>query len=343
MQHKVAAATAILRSYDVLTAHLESMSADPTHDQAKAKGYLTKMTTFKFVVHLVFIVDLLLPLSKLSVAWQKDATEIPHMLAAEREMKSALARLRAADDDETALSKLVKMGASGTASYKGVSLTRVEQGTSFFTSRRIGYVDKVADCCKERFCLDDSSNTFNAASKLDTNMWPDEHEQLHAYGNEKISFAADHFATILECDKDELLQEWRDLKQFISTNLKGHQPSSIWAKVHAHYSERYQSIARLMNILRVIPFSNVWVERCFSTMRKIKTDWRASLHTSTLDCLIRIKKMVPPVDVFVPTKAVDVFFGRKPRRTDVQPYGPRQRQHDNDDGSDHVPKSARVE
>ena len=56
------------------------------------------------------------------------------MLAAERAMKSALARLRAAEDDETALSTLVKMGESGTASYKGVSLTRVEQGTSFFTS-----------------------------------------------------------------------------------------------------------------------------------------------------------------------------------------------------------------
>ena len=110
------------------------MSADPTHDQAKAKGYLTKMTTFKFVVHLVFIVDLLLPLSKLSLAWQKDATEIPHMLAAERAMKSALARLRAAEEDEKALSKLVKMGASGTASYKGVSLTRVEQGTFLHAS-----------------------------------------------------------------------------------------------------------------------------------------------------------------------------------------------------------------
>ena len=125
----------ILRSYDMHTAHVESMSADPTHDQAKAKGYLTKMTTFKFVVHLVFIVDLLLPLSKLSLAWQKDATEIPHMLAAELAMKAALARLRVAEDDETALSKLVEMGTPGTASYKGVSLTRVEQGTSFFTSR----------------------------------------------------------------------------------------------------------------------------------------------------------------------------------------------------------------
>ena len=155
--------------------------------------------------------------------------------------------------------------------------------------------------------------------------------------------AADHFATILACDKDELLEGWREMKQFVSANLKGQQPSGIWAKIHAHYSERYQGISRLINILHVMLFSNALVERCLSTMRKIKTDWRASLHTSTLDCLIRIKKMGPSVDVFVPTKVVDVFFGRKPRRTDVQPYGPRQRQHDDGDGSNHVPKSAQVE
>ena len=49
VQHKVAAATAILMSYDVLTAHLESMSADPTYDQAKAKGTFSKVNTFNFV------------------------------------------------------------------------------------------------------------------------------------------------------------------------------------------------------------------------------------------------------------------------------------------------------
>ena len=74
--------------------------------------------------------------------------------------------------------------------------------------------------------------------------------------------------------------------------------SNIWAKLHVHYTERYPNISRLVNILRVMPYSNALAERCFSTMKKIKTDWRASLETSTLDKLIRIKKMDPDVDVF---------------------------------------------
>ena len=129
MQHNVAAATAILRSYDVLITHLESMSADPTHGQAKSKGHLnTKMTTFKFVVHLVFNVDLLRTTTVEAVSCLVEGCnrDPPHARCRTCHEVGSLARLRAAEDEETALSKLVKMGASGTASYKGVSLTRVE-------------------------------------------------------------------------------------------------------------------------------------------------------------------------------------------------------------------------
>ena len=172
VQHKLEAARAILRSYDVLAAHLESMSADHAHDQAKAKGLLAKLTSFKFVVHLVFIIDLLKPLSKLSLAWQKDASEIPQMLVAERAMKAALLTLQdeEAHDQVTTLSTLVRMGATGEATYKGVALTRVEQGATFFNGRRVNYVRKVADCCEHRFCFDEATSVFNVASVLDTNM-----------------------------------------------------------------------------------------------------------------------------------------------------------------------------
>ena len=51
-------------------------------------------------------------------------------------------------------------------------------------------------------------------------------------------------------------------------------------------------------------------------------DRQASItgETSTLDMLIRIKKMGPDVDVFTSTNAVNVFFAKKLRHPDVQPY-----------------------
>ena len=86
IQHKLQATKALLHSYKVIVMHLEAVAADKTSDQEKAKGLIQKITTFKFVIHLLFFRDLLTPISRLSLAWQKDAVEIPQMLAAEKTM-----------------------------------------------------------------------------------------------------------------------------------------------------------------------------------------------------------------------------------------------------------------
>ena len=81
-------------------------------------------------------------------------------------------------------------------------------------------------------------------------------------------------------------------------------------------------VARVINLMRVFPFSNAFFERCFSTMKKIKTDWRENLDIPTVDMLLCIKKMGPELDLFSPKKSVELFFAKKPRRPDAQPYGP---------------------
>ena len=68
--------------------------------------------------------------------------------------------------------------------------------------------------------------------------------------------------------------------------------------------------------MRVFPFSNALVERCISTMNKIKSDWRSNLVILTVDVLLRIKKMESEIDTFSPKKSVELFFAK------IQPYGP---------------------
>ena len=170
-------------------------------------------------------------------------------------------------------------------------------------------------------------------------MWPDEVEQLRAYGNEKVSFAADHFASILECDKDELLQR---VARVEAVHLGQHEgAAALW-----HLGKGPRPLQRALPEYRPTDHhpSCAAILECVGRAMFLddeeNQDGLASL-SQHVDTLIRIKKMGPPVDVFAPTKAVDVFFGRKPRRTGVQPYGPRQR--DDGDGSEHVAKNARVE
>ena len=76
-------------------------------------------------------------------------------------------------------------------------LSRVGQVAAFFASRQGS---------KRRFCLDNAASVFNAAFVLDTNMWPDDCDQLRRHGNQKVAFAANHSASLLRgCHKDELV------------------------------------------------------------------------------------------------------------------------------------------
>ena len=69
LQHKSRALHILLSGYPVITAHLEAMAADSKvkpADQARFKSYLKKLTSFKFVIHMLFFEALLNPLAALS-------------------------------------------------------------------------------------------------------------------------------------------------------------------------------------------------------------------------------------------------------------------------------------
>ena len=121
------------------------------------------------------------------------------------------------------------------------------------------------------------------------------------------------------------MMQRHELKEFVLVNFKAQPPREIWKKIHAFYADNYPLVARVINLMRVFPFSNALAERCFSTMNNFETDWRANLDIPTVDMLLRIKKMGPELDIFSPKKSVELFFAKKPRRPDAQPYGPHKR------------------
>ena len=80
----------------------------------------------------------------------------------------------------------------------------------------------------------------------------------------------------------------------------------------------FPNVIKVINLLRVFPVSNAIVERCFSTMTKVKTDWCNRLGQEEVECLIRIKKEGPEPGTDAAkalVKAATVqFFKAKPRR-----------------------------
>ena len=259
----------------------------------------------------------------LSFHWQKDSVESPNLLASEKTLRESLQCLKKGQDDQD--TDLRFLSGSGTVinkqdlgesaetqfssvTFKGVKLHDAHLNVfTKFKQLRKDYIRCVENCLEDRFCFntDSQSSThdliFNCTTVLDTRLWPVESGQLRDYGNEKVKKAGEHFQAILSQgvqSEAELINEWIEMKVFISDNFIQSQthgdqklPSQIWQTMHQSYSHRYPHVCEIINIMRVFPFSNAIVERGFSVMNRIKTDWRASLNTCTLDNLIRIKKL----------------------------------------------------
>ena len=70
------------------------------------------------------------------------------------------------------------------------------QGLSSFKSKVTVYLDKLEQSVHERISSEEGTNKiFNCARVLDTRLWPNDRDDLKAYGNELIQFTAEHYIT----------------------------------------------------------------------------------------------------------------------------------------------------
>ena len=290
VQHRLDAAQALIRGFEPICKHLESMAAV---NDTKSKGILLNLR--QFVTHLLFLETMLVPVARLSMAWQKDCIDISHVLTSQRHFKESLEAIRANGGyiPGSDLDKLMNSEQSSSVMFKNITLTHVPQGLSSFKSKVTVYLDKLEQSVHERISSEEGTNKiFNCARVLDTRLWPNDRDDLKAYGNELIQFAAEHYITtgLLDFSSDAAVAEWKSLKIFVSDNMGSLTPQEVWKRLHLFYQDSYPAIAKLCEIFRIYPLSNAAVERCFSTMGKVKTDWRASLGEQSLDALVRIKK-----------------------------------------------------
>jgi len=65
---------------------------------------------------------------------------------------------------------------------------------------------------------------------------------------------------------------------------------SCWSVLSTR--KAFSNVMKVITLLGVFPVSNAVLERCFSTMTKIKTDLRNRLEEEEVEILIRIKKTV---------------------------------------------------
>ena len=300
-------------------------------DKIKFRTYLNKWTSFKFILHSLFYEALLNLLASFSCSLQADSVDLCFSVAKLKALFPSLEKLKEdLPDATTELAKFVSsvdLEGQGVAEFRGVSLSAVQENVLHaFNNKRIEYVDRISSCLHNRFDDLQSSSVMQGVRILDVSSWPSG-DSLTTYCDEEVAALIEHFRPLLENDVSltSIASEWTALKEYwaATATLEG---TKIWPLLLRCHRAQFSNLARLIEILLLLPVSNAKVERGFGTMRRIKTDWRSRLSEHTMDSLMRISVDGPPVHESCAATPVKRFFAT-PRRPHVLPYGPRKRTH----------------
>jgi len=338
VQFKRKACSVLIRSFPIIVGHMENLAetASKAEDKAKVKGYLATLKKFSFVATLLFFAELLEPLAKLSLCLQGDSIDLIHARSALDRYHTCLSRQTCGDENEvgSSLSKLLNSAKeysddSQQLEYRGVHLTHIPQGMKTFEEKKQQLVNKLKEAMSKRFSdIQDDKQLLGALKLLDTSLWPTEKDSLKAFGVEALDAFVNQFSDLLESNgvDVQLLQgEWSDMKFFWFENMTQMKTyRDVWKAIFGIHRHKFPNLIHVMTVLFLYPVSNAKVERGFSAMGRVKSDWRGRLSTDVLDGLMRITLEGPDVEAFDSTPIVKNFFSTR-RNPNVQPYGPRKR------------------
>ena len=109
------------------------------------------------------------------------------------------------------------------------------------------------------------------------------------------------------CDRDEVIrQEWPAYKIY-ATRLRHIATADLLESILTNddLQRRFGNISHIFILFLCIPSSSAVVERGFSAMKRIKSDWRTCLSAEMIDRLMAISICGPSVADYDPYVAVN--------------------------------------
>ena len=330
LPHIKAALETMMRNFGPLTVHLQETASAQTASAdmvGRAKNASKLLCDHKNLLYTHFFLDILSVLSRLSLQLQADALTLPKLLANFETALLTLIGMKTEDGDH--LEGYRKDSSGGL--FDGQTLKNCNQDTTErFQEERVAVLDSVHKALTNRFKCLDTDGVIKAASKLvDPRDWPDEPEELALFGAQDIQLLLGHFAEVLGsagCDvKAARRDEWPALKTAVKRLPRSQQGQGLIQEMMQHEDKRedFKNLFLLMETILVLPLSTASCERCFSAMKRVKSDWRSNLQTATLSKLLYISVEGPEIEDYDCQPALERWWQeaqgtRRPHQSDSQ-------------------------
>ncbi|XP_053392616.1 zinc finger protein 862-like [Mercenaria mercenaria] len=123
----------------------------------------------------------------------------------------------------------------------------------------------------------------------------------------------------------ELTKEWQGVKAMLKGCYRQLSLQDFCKKFILKHQNMYPNFARLAEIGLCMEVTSVECERSFSTQNRLKTKYRAALKDESLEALMTVGLLGPPVTSYNPAKSVRIWLKRKDRRKKrlMEAYKPR--------------------
>ena len=309
--HRLKAMEAFLRNYPCLITHWEDVTnparADvKDSDKAIMKGFLTRVKKTKFMAYMVFYMDILRALSAISAVFQRADLSLQEVKETVKVNLTYLQELKSQDGPVSSL--MVNQfrddlgSEEGCTTYRDVvmvgGMEEVEQALSI---QRDSVITSIVMKLEDRFKDFTEDPIIRSCEVFDHTIWPEDRRQLSTYGEAEISTLLEHFQIPLEKQGVNLVSakwEWGQLKMHIATHYQGVPHRAVWKAIFQKKRETFPNILHLVAVVMVLPISNAQLERAFSAMGRVLTDWRKTLKTEALSDLLLITMEGPCLEEF---------------------------------------------
>ena len=95
-----------------------------------------------------------------------------------------------------------------------------------------------------------------------------------------------------------------------------------------------RNVLDIFELFLICLFTNAKLERMFSRMNRVKTDWRLSLSRDRLDVLLRISEDGSSLEEFHPDANIDCWYTDKVRRLNTGPHNYPSKREKSSDGKE---------
>ncbi|XP_072291700.1 zinc finger protein 862 [Eucyclogobius newberryi] len=301
---------ALIKDYFEVVAHLKEISAQTQRadSSAVALTLLQFLLDYQSVKLIYFMLDVIAVLSRLALTFQGE-----HVLVSKvgNEIEAAVRELGQLVDSPGEY--LQEFEDNFRESFNGVDPKNLLVAESKFQSIREKICEKSRAILSQH--LESKSWPFVKACKVfDLTAWPENSEELHAFGKEEIQTLCGHLEMLpsmrqeLTCSdaRNNIACEWQGLKfNFNSGGFK-----DVVGHVRAH-KQRYQILSRVAQFANALPSSAARCEKGRVALLKACRNHRTRPTPEQMNDALTLAVNGPPIAGFDAKRALDSWFEEK--------------------------------